>query len=340
MPAEVWYEQKAAEVNGKIMEVNQEQKGALNIDWARIERPEFFLTIFFGIVELPNHRRLNIEVHQIKDDVDMAEEVFKRIIESLNFEDNPLFTHGIEIVTAFKNKGIGSFLDSQDKQTYFLIKNSRGRIIGFMIDVFINSARESPMNIQAAGHLYGRGFPERAMLFQCRDDLNEFVWQSEAKSTTGISRTEIILDQAGIMTIGEVERPSEARHRPSAAAIPDIFIEQLLKQIIQSNTEQIIVDIIDVEGRITPTLISVVEDRENNSTDREASYEVKLEFLDGQGYFELVYLNDQKQVTKAIMQQKSRYIIEKASREIVAREFPERADFILQRNKMPRQNVF
>jgi hypothetical protein len=340
LPAEIWYEQKAAEVSGKIMEVNREQKGALNIDWVRIERPEFLLTIFLGAIELPNNRRLNIEVHQIKDDVDMAEDVFRQIIESLNFEDNQLLTNGIEIVTAFKNKGVGSFLDNQSQQTYFIIKNSRGRVIGFMIDALMNSEPDAPMNIQAAGHLYGRGLQEQATLFRSRDDLSEFVWQSETKSIIGISRTEIILDKAGIMTIGEAGRQSETRHRLSAAAIPDIFIEHLLKQIFESDIKQIIVDIIDADGKITPTLISIVENMDNISLDEEATYAMKLEFLDEPGFFELVYLNDQKQVTKATLQKDRRYTIEKTSREVVVREFPERADFILQRNKIPGYNVF
>ncbi len=340
LPPKMWYEQRAAEVNGTIIEINQEQKDALIIDWAHIERPEFFLTIFLGVIELPNNRRLNIEVHQIKNDFDMAEDVFKRIITSLNFEDNQLFIDGIEIVTTIKDKGLGGFLDDQDQQAYFLIKNAKGRTIGFMIDVLINSDRDASMNIQAAGHLYGRGLPEQATLFRGRNDLDEFVWQSETKSVTGISRSEIILDEAGIMTVGAVETRSETKYRPSSAAIPDIFIEQLLKQIIESNTKQIIIDIMDADGKITPALISVIEDKENITAGEDAAYAMKLEFLDGQGFFELAFLNDQKQITKVTVQQKKRYIIEKTSREVVIGEFPERADFILQKNKALRQNVF
>lgn len=333
LPAKTWYEQQAADVNGTIVEIDREQKDALIIDWAHIERPGFFHTIFLGTIELPNNRRLNIEVHQIEDDLDMAEEVFKRIIESLNFEDNRIFTDGIEIVTTIKDKGLSSFLDNQDRQIYFLIRNSKGRTIGFMIDALVNSESDAPMNIQAAGHLYGRGRQEQATLFRSRDNLSEFVWQSETKSITGISRAEIILDKAGIMTVGAVEARSETKYRLSSAAIPDIFIEQLLRQIIESDTKQIIIDKIDANGEIIPTLVSVIEDKESIIAGEDATYVMKLEFLDGRGFFDLVFLNDRKQIFEVTVQEEKRYTIEQTSREIIVREFPERADFILQRDK-------
>ncbi len=333
LPAKTWYEQKAADVNGTIVEISREQKNTLTIDWAHIDRPEFFLTTFLGIVELPNNRRLNIEVGQIEDDLDMAEEVFKRIISSLNFEDNRLFTDGIEIVSTIKDKGLSSFLDNQDRQIYFLIRNSKGRTIGFMIDALVNSESDAPMNIQAAGHLYGRGLQEQATLFRSRNNLSEFVWQSETKSITGISRAEIILDKAGIMTVGVVDARSETKYRPSSAAIPDIFIEQLLRQIIESDAKRIIIDKIDADGKIVPTRVSLIEDRESIIAGEDATYAMKLEFLDGRGFFDLVFFDDRKQIFEVTVQEEKRYTIEKTSREVIVREFPERADFVLQRIK-------
>jgi hypothetical protein len=333
LPAKTWYEQKAAEVSGTIVEIDREQKDALTIDWAHIERPEFLLNTFLGTVELPNNRRLNIEVHQIEDDLNMAEEVFRRIIASLNFENNRQFNDGMEIVSAIKDKGLSSYLNNQDRQIYFLIRNSKGRTIGFMIDALVNSEPDSTMNIQAAGHLYGRGLQEQATLFRSRDDLGEFVWQSETKGITGVSRAEIVLDKAGILTIGAAEAQSEIKYRLSSAAMPDIFIEQLLIQIIESDTKQIIFDKIDADGEIVPTLVSVIEDKESIITGEDADYVMKLDFLDGRGFFELVFLNDKKQILEVIVQQEKRYTIKKTSREVIVREFPERADFILQRSK-------
>jgi len=340
IPPKIWYEQKAVEVDGEIIEMNQEQINGLTVDWAHIERPELLLSIFLGTTELPNDRRLNIEVHQFTNDIDFAEDVFKQIIKSLSFEDNQRIENGIEVVKAVKDKGLNSFLDNQNRQGYFLIKNSEEQTIGFMIDVITDSDSDALFNIQAAGHLYGRGIREQAVLFRGTNNLGEFIWQSETSGTVGISHLEIILDEDGIMTVGEVRARSKTRYRLSSAAIPDIFIEQLLNQIIESRMKQIIIDVIDADGKITPTIVSVIEDEENNSVDEDTAYAMKLEFLDGQGFSELIFLNDRKHITKVKVQQNKRFTIEKTGREVLLQEFPERADFILHMNKTNSQDAY
>jgi hypothetical protein len=330
IPAKIWYEQIAVEVEGKIIEMNQEQVSGLTIDWAHIERDDLFLSIFAGTAELPNDRRVNIEVRQFTNDVDCAEDVFRQIIESLAFEDNRRIKNGIEVVNSIKDKGIESFLDNRSRQSYFLIKNSQDRKIGFMIDVLTDFGDDALFNIHAAGHLYGRGIREQATLFRGTSNLGEFIWQSETNGTMGINNLEIVLDKDGIMTVGEVKRRTKTRYRLNSAAIPDIFMEQLINQFIESGSEQVIVDVIDADGKITPTVIFVVEDKDNFSDGEDTAYVVQLEFLDGKGYSERIFLNDQGHINKVKIQQNKIFIIEKTSREILLQEFPERADFIVQ----------
>ena len=77
------------------------------------------------------------------------------------------------------------------------------------------------------------------------------------------------------------------------------------------------------------TLIFVVVDKESYSVDEDTAYVVQLEFLDGQGFSEVIFLNDRKHITKVKIQQNKSFIIEETSREVLLQEFPERADFIL-----------
>ena len=329
MSPKMWYEQKAVEVEGAVIEMDQEQINGLTVDWAHIERPELLLSIFLGTTELPNDRRLNIEVHQFTNDIDFAEVVFRQIIESLSFKGDQRIENGIEVVNSIKDKGLDSFLEGQNQQGYFLIKNSDEQKIGFIIDVLTDSDSDASFNIQAAGHLYGRGIREQATLFRGTNNLGEFIWQSETSGTVGISHLEVILDEEGIMTVGEVRARSKTRYRLSSAAIPDIFIEQLMNQFIESRMKQIIIDMIDADGKITPTLVFVVEDKESYSVDEDTAYVVQLEFLDGQGFSEVIFLNDRKHITKVKIQQNKSFIIEETSREVLLQEFPERADFIL-----------
>jgi hypothetical protein len=92
------FEQRASEMNAVIAETNQMQtvstggsRTALTIDWARIDKPEVYFTMFFATARLPDNRQLDIEVSQIAGDGELAEMVFKHIIETLIFEDNNIF---------------------------------------------------------------------------------------------------------------------------------------------------------------------------------------------------------------------------------------------------------
>ena len=333
-------EQRASAVGGTVVKTGQIQTGMLTIDWAHIKKPKMPLDLFFGTVKLPNSRRLDIEVFQTTGDTELAEQVFKGIAESLKFEDNQLLEAGSEIVTEIKNTGIDRFLYNKSRQTFFLIKDAAGRAIGFTMDVLIDSGRDAQLNIQAASFFYirGRYGREQTAFFQSRNNLNEFTWKSEASGMTGVSGAELNLDEAGVMTVRKFSpRPEEKDYQLSSAAIPEVFLEFVFGQMLDSDHEKIIVDIIDADGRITPALVSKIE-TEDTAAAEEDGYILKVEFLDGRGFSERVYLDSQYQISKSISQQDGTYTLERSSIKDIAIQFPERADYILQKNKMLEQS--
>jgi hypothetical protein len=117
-------------------------------------------------------------------------------------------------------------------------------------------------------------------------------------------------------------------------AIPYILIEAILSRMIESNTKQIIVDIIDADGKIVPTVVSIIEE---NTDDEDTPYVIKLELLDRQGFYKLVYLNDHMQIARVIHK---RYILETVTRADIVREFPERADFLTQKSNILEDDEF
>ena len=100
------FEQKAFEVKGEIVKVDQMYKDTLTFDWTVIENRKISLIFIFGTAKLPHNRRLDIEVQQIMNDPEMAELVFKQIITNLNFEDNQYLVSGAayDIITKFPER--------------------------------------------------------------------------------------------------------------------------------------------------------------------------------------------------------------------------------------------
>ncbi len=82
------FEQKALEVEGRIVKMDQMRIDTLIIDWALIEKPQTSFSFIFGTANLPNNHQLDIEVHQVMGDTEMAERTFKGIVKTLSFKDN------------------------------------------------------------------------------------------------------------------------------------------------------------------------------------------------------------------------------------------------------------
>ena len=80
------FEQRASEVDGVIIKTDRMQIDTLTIDWVHIQKPRTSLSFLLGTAKLPNNHQLDIEVHQIIGDFEMAELAFKGIVKSLNFK--------------------------------------------------------------------------------------------------------------------------------------------------------------------------------------------------------------------------------------------------------------
>ncbi|MCP4609189.1 MAG: hypothetical protein GY845_10800 [Planctomycetes bacterium] len=100
------FEYKAFEVKGEIIKVEQIYNDTLTFDWALIVNPKISLIFIFGTTKLSHNRRFDIEVQQIMNDPEMAEQVFKKIVTNLNFEDNQLLVSGaaVDIITKFPER--------------------------------------------------------------------------------------------------------------------------------------------------------------------------------------------------------------------------------------------
>lgn len=353
---DVRFQQEADAVDGEIAETGQLRADTLTVHWAHIKEQPKQHTIFFATTQLSNGRQLEIELHEATGDTSLARRAFMGIAESLKFEDVSLLAAGGQIVAQIKNKGLSEFLhhpaekssqnggtvEGQGWRDFFLIKDASGQTIGFTMDVLTfpqqatgmpHDSTVSSMDIQMASLLYVRGrYPqEQVSIFECENNLDEFFWKSEARSLAGTTAAEIATQQTGVISVTQLgPGPRCKDYQLGPAAIPDILFSQLLSQMLDDDYEEIIVDLIDTEGKITPTLISKIEMDDTADFEGQVQFAFELKFLDGRGFCETVYLDSHRRIKKRMLHQQGLYIIERTDAQTVLKQFPERAKYILQ----------
>lgn len=322
---------KASEVDGGIVETGRTQADGLTFDWARIERADFLLTTYWGTAELPNSRQLDIEVHQVFSDPELSKRIFNRILENLSFEDDPSIEAGAQVITAMKSKGLDRGLDDRNERTLYLIKDPTGQSIGFTVEFLLNSEEGAQRNIRGADYIYigGPNGGEREISFQGRNDLSEFTYRSRVESAGERGSAEIVLDESGILTVRKQGKQSEMKkYYPGPSALPDVFFGHIFRWMLDSDDRKIVINFIDADGSIIPTYINRVE-----TGNSRAAHVFDLEFQDGQDYSERVFLDEQKQIYKRVIQRENMYVFERTTAEEIIKKFPDRAPRILRDNQ-------
>jgi hypothetical protein len=80
----------AKDVKGEIKTIEQIKTDTLTFNWTYIKNPKNSLIVVYGTARLPQNHRLDIEIRQIRNDPEMAEQVFKKIVNNLDYEQTQL----------------------------------------------------------------------------------------------------------------------------------------------------------------------------------------------------------------------------------------------------------
>ena len=336
--ADTQLKQKALAMNGTIEKTGQITTGKLAVDWALIKKQTTPLEMFFGITSLPGHRQVNIEVFEAAGNIKLVEQIFKKAAENLRFKDNHLLEAGGEIIAEIKNKQISTFLNNQPYENLFIIRDTKGNPIGFTMDR-LDCNQHTPLNIEGVSSFYLRRpyAQQQIASFKSDDRFDELVCRTDFGSVFCAKTTELQLEKPASLTVSKLSPQAEKKiYHVGPAAIPEFFFDQLLSQMLDGDYKQIVVDIIETDGRIVPALISKA-DMTAGDDKEDAEYLLNMEILDGRGFFQKIYLNSQKQTIKMLFQQKDLYVLEKTDLENIVKEFPEQAGHILKQSRLLKQ---
>lgn len=336
-----WFERKAMEIGGRIVSTDHIKNETFDIDCAHILNNRLGVNAFLGIIRLAHNHQFDIEIHENAGDVMLAEETFAQMIKSISFKDDKLLDDGAAIISNVKSEGIKGLISNQKQQSVFLIDNAGKHTIGFEIVVVAVDVTENKSEIKASSMLYLRGpnTQEQIASYKSNGNFDEFTWKSQAFDQDGTSGAELVLDSNGLLTIKKIGFSSvENTCYPGTASIPDILLDSFFVKMLESNQQKAQIDMIKDNGKITPTLISRIENVQDDTTDNNAAYILRLDYLDI-GSYEKIYLDRDMKVFERLVQLDESYLFKKATVEQATKEFPERAEEILQITQNTNKNV-
>jgi len=325
------FNKKALSLAGSVARTGKTHSGNLDISWAHILTQHPF-PLFFATITLPENRRLDIEVYYVKRP-ELAEQLLQSIINKIKFEDNQLLKTGSEFVTDIKKTGIGSLVQNQNYQNYFLIKDAANDTIGFSMDLLTAADTNILLNIQVESLVYRDNY-EQQTSFESDDKFENFTWkskttwESETANLAGTSDSVITFNDE-LMIVGNFDPNAKKQHyQPGPAAIPDVFFDLILTKLIDFHYEKIFIDIIEAEGKITPILISKMPQSSNENS----RYVLKIESMDEKQSYQLAYLNDKKQIIKRVLLYEG-FTLEATTVENILKLVPESTEYILKQNE-------
>jgi hypothetical protein len=357
-----WLRQYAEQFDSANPEYGTQQIDGAVMEWVYIKQVDDTSGALGATMQLGQGRWIDIKITQSGIKEEIAPEVFEKITKYVVIKENKLLEKGIEAVNNLKVAGLDKVILQKEEPSYYLVKDSGKRDVGFVVEIFLKSANTDEPEISAAAFGYIIGPTnrwEKTMLFKSDSGLDEFVWESETdqertiemrtgpltirgprqklRTSTRIAATdsnEVLINRIG----PDFDEPSHLEPREftvkiGKAAIPGAVLECLYTQMAGNNADKVMVDVISSDGQVEPVIISVEKTTESKP---KVSYTVKIEYL-GSAETEEIDLDSEMQIVKKIIRYDGILVLEPAPLEDLLRRFPERADDILQKSRAMKQ---
>jgi len=326
----------------KVIETGQITADQLTVNWASITN-DTGMEIILGVCELAGGRQLEIEVLQTAIEQDLAKQVFEKIVKSIRFSDNGFLQAGTRLLSEIRDKGVkGVLAGDADGGTVslFAVVDPHGRTIGFTMDAMAAIQTDVNTTINAADYYYLRGPApdEQVSFFRGSNDLRQFTWRVETGSRMGSKGIEMTAD-SGILTVRRSRAGLSVNRRAGRetgeyelgeAAVPDIILGPVLTKVLDSNEQAVIIDVIRSDGIITPAYVEKIPPAKEQTD----SNSVRMEWLDGRGYWQQTYYDSSKKTVKIMLEQENTYTLSPADANEIIRTFPERANLVRDKNQI------
>ncbi|MBL7106965.1 MAG: hypothetical protein ISS77_05110 [Phycisphaerae bacterium] len=319
---EQWLEQLAEIYEAKILEQGRIEKGSVVLHWGHFSQADNPIHNYSAIAVLPNERLLTIKVKGIEGGSFAVDKIFEKVAGSVNFEDTGFLSAGERLIGEIKTEGIDRFIEDTFSESYYVIKDGNFKPVGFTMDKVNFDA--SANTIKGSGYYYDRSRVNReeTMVFTCDRFFENYYMKSESASFGSSRSIEVEIEKDGFMKVNSFGSAEKEYYYVMSAAMPDFFIDIILKKMALSDVDRIIVDMVGSDGGVLPVYIEKKGQEDGNSK------KFELEYLSRPGFVQEIYLDSDLRLYKAVSSSPVK-IFERTTKQALVKEFSERGDYIL-----------
>lgn len=218
---------------------------------------------------------------------------------------NPLYAEALLMDTALsleyktpEELGAGAALlerffttieQSAPKEEAFLIKEGRGRTIGFFYAKY--TAQTDAVRTIESQHFDAQQFMMESTLRVGRAG-KPFTWETRLNvpMSTGLRHYEIQLDDQGQLNLTSNFEKEKALH-VEEFILPELLLTDFARLLMESDRVSVVTDVLAATGAVVPVRVSLIEAQQAAASSDQIASAVRVEYLHAEGWFDEYYFD-------------------------------------------------
>lgn len=294
--------ERVANEEANVVDAGNELVDGETIEWVQVQVSGSAGDNFWGVAVLGYGRVVWLEV-AAPGDSDMAENVFRKVVQSLRVKDNSLHDRGVDFVQMVRSEisyRVGNGKSKFGQERIYLLTRGSGETAGFVVEELNSTAMSVGGEFESKSFYYikrGQGWISDGNIFRGSKDLGTFVWENRYR-TERSAKGELTMAELGgdglmqVIGSGGVVR----EFWPGRAAVADAVLDMVLMEFLERGQEKVLIDLILGGGVIFPVMLSKQDPGLAQVRGVKVSYSLRMDFLHSKDVYQDVYFNSDKQI--------------------------------------------
>ena len=271
--------------------------GAVDMDYAIVDSDDTDQPFFLGFARLDFDRCLELRIYPQDADGYYAENLFRSLASSVQYEPPEQIQRGKELTGDFWNSlKVNKRSFNENKEEAFLIKSPQNKTVGYSHSQYTVVQAEGIKQPQLSVDQYEHNFMQVKSTFQLHTE-NLFTWTTSFQRI-GMNKAQNYTISNGPNGIIQVHSDFEEDRQfaTDSLFVPELLLTEYIAPLLGHETESFIVDVLLFNGFMVPARVSQIDISEALAHSDEIAYVIRINFMNRQESIDELYYDADKQL--------------------------------------------